>query len=63
MRAIAIAIAVTAACLAGCSDSKGDAKKQAGPPATLITVTKAEPRTLELVEESVGSLENFIDPE
>jgi len=63
MRAIAvIAVAAAAACLVGCSDSKGDAKKQAGPAATLITVTKAEPRTLELVEESVGSLENFIDP-
>jgi RND family efflux transporter MFP subunit len=62
MRYAAVAAVALAAWLAGCGDSQGDAKKQAGPPATLITVAKAEPRTLELVEESVGSLENFLDP-
>jgi RND family efflux transporter MFP subunit len=62
MRYAAVAAVALAAWLAGCGDSQGDAKKQAGPLATLITVAKAEPRTLELVEESVGSLENFLDP-
>jgi RND family efflux transporter MFP subunit len=62
MRYVVVAAAALAAALAGCGDSQGDGKKQAGPPATLITVTKAETRTLELTEESVGSLENFLDP-
>jgi len=63
MRGIPIAIAAAlTVLLAGCGDSKGDAKKQAGPPATLVTVTKAEVRMLELTEDSVGTLENFIDP-
>ena len=62
MRYAVVAAVALAAALAGCGDSQGDAKKQAGPPATLITVTKAEVRALELTEESVGSLENFIDP-
>ncbi len=62
MRSAAAAAAVLAVALAGCGDSKGDAKKQAGPPATLITVTTAEARVLELTEESVGTLENFLDP-
>jgi RND family efflux transporter MFP subunit len=62
MRYVAVAATALAVALAGCGDSQGDAKKQAGPPATLITVTKAEARTLELTEESVGSLENFLDP-
>jgi membrane fusion protein (multidrug efflux system) len=64
MRRIVIAIAAAAvtALVTGCGDSKGDAKKQAGPPATLVTVAKAEVRSLELTEDSVGTLENFIDP-
>jgi RND family efflux transporter MFP subunit len=62
MRYAAVAAVALAAALAGCGDSQGDAKKQAGPPATLITIAKAEPRTLELTEDSVGSLENFLDP-
>jgi RND family efflux transporter MFP subunit len=48
--------------IAGCSDSKSDAKKAAGQPATPITAAKAEVRALELTEDSVGSLEHFIDP-
>src|SRR4249920_2515332 len=51
-----------AAFVAGCGDNKADTRKQAGPPATLITVAKAEARTLEITEDSVGALENFIDP-
>lgn len=48
--------------LAGCSDSKSDAKKSAGPPSTPVTVARAEVRPIELTEDSVGSLEHFIDP-
>ncbi len=62
MRYAAVAALALVAALVGCGDSQGDAKKQAGPPATLITVAKAEARSLELTEESVGSLENFLDP-
>ena len=63
MKSIAIAaLTATAVLLAGCGDSKGDAKKQAGPPATLVTVTKVQARTLELTEDTVGSVENFMDP-
>jgi RND family efflux transporter MFP subunit len=62
MRGLLVAGALAALVLAGCSDSKSDAKKAAGPPATPISVTKVEVRTLELTEDSVGSLEHFIDP-
>ena len=53
---------VLAALAAGCGDNKADTKKQAGPSATLVTVAKAEARPLEITEDSVGSLENFMDP-
>ena len=33
-----------------------------GPPTTLITVARVERRTLEITEDTVGSLENVIDP-
>jgi membrane fusion protein, multidrug efflux system len=62
MKRIAIATAVLSIALNGCGDNKADTKKQAGPQATLITVAKAQVRTIEIAEESVGSLENFIDP-
>jgi len=57
-----LGIATVAAIAAGCGDNKADTKKQAGPPATLVTVAKVEVRALEITEESVGSLENFMDP-
>jgi membrane fusion protein (multidrug efflux system) len=48
---------------AGCGDnSKADAKKQAGPPPTLVTAARAEVRPIEITEHSVGVLENFMDP-
>lgn len=47
--------------LTGCGD-KADARRQASPQTTLITVTRAEARPLEITEEVVGTLENFIDP-
>jgi RND family efflux transporter MFP subunit len=48
--------------LAGCGDSKSDAKKAAGPAPTPITTATVEVRALELTEDSVGSLEHFVDP-
>jgi membrane fusion protein (multidrug efflux system) len=48
--------------LAGCGRDAESARKVAGPPAVLITVTKVEPRALEVYEEVVGTLENVIDP-
>jgi membrane fusion protein (multidrug efflux system) len=60
--ALALAAIALAALAAGCGDNKADTRKQAGPPATLVSVAKADVRTLEVVEDSVGSLENFMDP-
>jgi membrane fusion protein, multidrug efflux system len=41
---------------------KDAAPKRAGPPATLITVTQAQRQKLEVTEDTVGTLENVIDP-
>jgi len=57
-----MAVALLGCVLAACGDNKADTRKQAGPPATLITVAQANARTLEMTEESVGALEAFIDP-
>jgi len=54
-------LATLATLVTGCGDDKADARK-AGPAATLVTVAKAEARTLEITEDSVGSLESFLDP-
>lgn len=62
MRGLIAAGAAAALLLAGCGDSKSDAKKSAGPPPTPVTIAQAEVRPIELTEDSVGSLENFIDP-
>jgi len=44
--------------------SKADSGKKgrAGPPATIITVTKAEARTIEVTEDTVGTVEDIVDP-
>jgi RND family efflux transporter MFP subunit len=62
VRALFFAVVALGVVAAGCGDNKADTKKQAGPPATLVSVAKADARTLEVVEDSVGSLENFMDP-
>ena len=62
MKGIVAAGVIAALLVAGCGDSKSDAKEATGPAPTPITAAKAEVRTLELTEESVGSLEHFIDP-
>lgn len=48
--------------LPGCGRDAESARKAAGPPAVLITTTQVEPRSLEVYEEVVGTLENVIDP-
>jgi RND family efflux transporter MFP subunit len=49
--------------LAACSGEKApEAKRPAGPPATPVTVTQAQARDVEIVEDVVGSVENVIDP-
>ena len=62
MKRLSLIVVALAALAAGCGDNKADTKRQAGPPPTLVTVAKAEARSLEIVEDSVGSVENFIDP-
>jgi len=52
------AVAVAAAC----GKEATPAKKAGGPPAALITATVVQPRTIEISETVIGSLENFIDP-
>jgi RND family efflux transporter MFP subunit len=61
VKRLSLAAAALAALAAGCGDNKADTKK-AGPAPTLVTVAKAEARTLEITEDSVGSLESFMDP-
>lgn len=56
------ACAAASLALAGCGRDAESARKAAGPPAVLITATKVEPRSLEVYEEVVGTLENVIDP-
>jgi RND family efflux transporter MFP subunit len=50
--------------LAACGDKSQDQKPAARPsaPPTLITVAQSQVRPIEVVEESVGSLENVLDP-
>lgn len=51
---------------AGCGGKSGDPKAaepaRKGPPTTLISVAKADRRTIEIIEETVGTLENVLDP-
>jgi RND family efflux transporter MFP subunit len=61
MRITLVALLATVLAAAGCGE-KTEPKKQGGPPATLITVTKAQARPLEVTEDAVGTLENLIDP-
>lgn len=62
MKGFVAAGVIAALLVAGCGDSKSDAKKSSGPAPTPITAAEAEVRTLELTEDSVGSLEHFLDP-
>ena len=54
--------AATSALVAGCGGDAESAKRPAGPRAVLITAVPVQPRTVEIYEEVVGSLENVMDP-
>jgi RND family efflux transporter MFP subunit len=47
---------------AGCGGDAESAKRPAGPQAAQITAVVVQPRTLEVTESVVGSLENVVDP-
>lgn len=53
---------VALALLAACGRDADPARRPSGPPAALITATVVQPRTIEVTEQVVGSLENVIDP-
>ncbi|MCK6404392.1 MAG: efflux RND transporter periplasmic adaptor subunit [Rhodocyclaceae bacterium] len=53
-------VAAIALALAACGEKTAD--KKSGPPATLITVTKAKAQPLEIVETTLGTLEAVQDP-
>jgi len=55
-------IVILAATLALTACQKAEEKKPAGPPPTLITITQAKAGTMEVVEETLGTLEAVIDP-
>ncbi len=55
-------LALLAAALALAACQKAEEKKPAGPPPTLITVTQARAGTMEVVEETLGTLEAVLDP-
>jgi RND family efflux transporter MFP subunit len=58
-----VAALAAALVLAACGgDKPPEAKRPAGPPPTLVTVTQANARSVEIVEEVVGTVENVIDP-
>lgn len=55
-------IAALIACLPACNRGTQDKTPAPPPQATLITVTQAQTRTLEILEHAVGSLEGLVDP-
>jgi membrane fusion protein, multidrug efflux system len=57
----AVFAALAAVILVAC-DKQEQQPVRSGPPATLITVAKAEVVKLEIAEETVGTLENTVDP-
>jgi RND family efflux transporter MFP subunit len=57
-----LAALLVAACGGDDQQARPEAKRPAGPPATPVTVTQAQARSVEIVEDVVGSVENVIDP-
>jgi RND family efflux transporter MFP subunit len=62
VRAALLALAAGVALVPGCGKEANSAKRPAGPPAVLITTATVAPRTLEVYEDVVGTVENVIDP-
>jgi len=66
MKPFLLASALALTVLAGCGDGKGssapEARKAGAPQTTPVTVTKVATRTIELTEETVGTVENVFDP-
>jgi RND family efflux transporter MFP subunit len=62
VRIIAVAVVALAAALAGCGNDSRATKPAARPPATLVSVAQAAVRPVEIVEDTVGTVENVIDP-
>jgi RND family efflux transporter MFP subunit len=58
----ALAAACALLALAGCGNDAKSAKRPSGPPAVLITATEVQPRTLEVYEDVVGTVDNVVDP-
>jgi len=56
-----LALAAVALALGAC-ERKADEARPAGPPPTLITVTQAKAGTMEITEETLGTLEALVDP-
>ncbi|HQR50460.1 MAG TPA: efflux RND transporter periplasmic adaptor subunit [Methylophilaceae bacterium] len=48
--------------LPACTKKAEDKSQAAAPPATLVTVTQAQTRQLEIFEQTIGSMESLIDP-
>lgn len=59
---VVLLLALTATAVLTACDSKPDEKKAAGPPPTLVTLTQARSGTLELTEDTLGTLESVLDP-
>lgn len=57
---VALAAALVLAACGG--EQRPEAKRPAGPPPTPVTVTQATARSVEIVEEVVGTVENVVDP-
>jgi membrane fusion protein, multidrug efflux system len=58
----AVCAALAVALVAACGGEAESAKRPAGPRAVLITAVPVQPRTLEIYEEVIGSVENVADP-
>ncbi len=59
---LALPAIILALMLPACAKKEEDKSKPITPPATLVTVTQAESRKLEIFEQTIGSMESLIDP-
>jgi RND family efflux transporter MFP subunit len=60
--ALAYACLALACCAFAACAPRAEEKKPAGPPATLITTTQVSARSIEVTENTLGTLESLIDP-